>query len=117
LIFFETGPRIAACLKDMDDVLGDRDVVLTRELTKRYEEARQGSFETLIESVKADPPRGELVLLVGPPKTGDRWSEADVTAALETQIAELGVKRASAEIAAQCGWPKRDVYQLALKLK
>ena len=117
LIFFETGPRIAACLKDMSGVLGERDVVLTRELTKHYEEARHGSFESLIESVKADPPRGELVLLVGPPTTGDRWSEEEVTSALNVQIAELGVKRASTEIAAQCGWPKRDVYQLALKLK
>ena len=117
LIFFETGPRIAACLKDMSGVLGERDVVLTRELTKRYEEARHGTFDSLIESVKAEPPRGELVLLVGPPKIGDRWSEDEVTSALKVQISELGVKRASAEIAAQCGWPKRDVYQLALKLK
>jgi len=117
LIFFETGPRIAGCLKDMRDVLDDRDVALTRELTKRYEEARYGSFESLIESVKAEPPRGELVLLVGPPKTGDRWSEEEVVSALKVQIADLGVKRASAEVAAQCGWPKRDVYQLALKLK
>jgi len=117
LIFFETGPRIAACLKDMSDVLGTRNVVLTRELTKRYEEARHGSFESLIDSVTSEPPRGELVLLVGPPKTGDRWSEDEVTAALKVQMVELGVKRASAEIAAQCGWPRRDVYKLALKLK
>ena len=117
LIFFETGPRIAACLKDMNAVLGERDVVLTRELTKRYEEGRHGSFESLIASVKAEPPRGELVLLLGPPKTGKRWSEAEVISALEVQVSELGVKRASAEIAAQCGWPKRDVYQLALTLK
>jgi len=60
LIFFETGPRIAACLKDMSDVLGTRDVVLTRELTKRYEEARHGSFASLIDSVTSEPPRGEL---------------------------------------------------------
>lgn len=117
LVFFETGPRIAACLKDMAEVFGARDVVLTRELTKRYEEARHGSFESLIASVKAEPPRGELVLLVGPPQISERWSENEVISALKVQIPELGVKRASAEIAAQCGWPKRDVYQLALKLK
>lgn len=117
LVFFETGPRIAACLKDMAEVFGARDAVLTRELTKRYEEARHGSFESLIASVKAEPPRGELVLLVGPPQISERWSESEVISALKVQIPELGVKRASAEIAAQCGWPKRDVYQLALKLK
>ncbi|WP_233353706.1 16S rRNA (cytidine(1402)-2'-O)-methyltransferase [Hellea balneolensis] len=117
LVFFESGPRIAACLKDMKDVLGEREVVLTRELTKRYEEARHGSFDSLIDSVKADAPRGELVLLVGPPQISERWSEDEVVSALNVQIGDLGVKRASAEIAAQCGWPKRDVYQLALKLK
>ncbi|MDB2437376.1 16S rRNA (cytidine(1402)-2'-O)-methyltransferase [Hellea sp.] len=117
LIFFETGPRIAACLTDMHSVFGERDVVLTRELTKHYEEARHGDFETLMKSVKADKPRGELVVLVGPPSTSERWGEEDVISALNTQIPELGVKRASAEISAQCGWPKRDVYQLALKLK
>ncbi|MCL4169475.1 UNVERIFIED_CONTAM: hypothetical protein GTU68_020879, partial [Idotea baltica] len=57
LIFFESGPRIKACLTDMSEVLGDRDVVLTRELTKRYEEARHGNFADLIESVTTDPPR------------------------------------------------------------
>ena len=117
LVFFETGPRITACLKDMSEILGDRDVVLTRELTKRYEEARHGSFEELVESVKNESPRGELVLLVGPAKTRERWHEDEVISALQVQISELGVKRASAEVAAQCGWPKRDVYQLALKLK
>ena len=117
LVFFETGPRISACLKDMQSVLGDRQVVLTRELTKRYEEARHGSFESLMDSVKAEPPRGELVLLIGPPTKSERWSEVEVISALRVQMAELGVKRASAEIAAQCGWPKRDVYQLALSLK
>ena len=107
LIFFETGPRIAACLTDMHSVFGERDVVLTRELTKRYEEARQGDFETLIGSVKVgSAPRGELVVLVGPPSTSERWSEEDVISALNIQIPELGVKRASAEISSQCGWPR-----------
>ncbi len=116
LVFFETGPRIAASLSDMAEVLGARDVVLTRELTKHYEEARRGGFAELIESVTDDPPRGEIVLLVGPPQdTG--WTEEKVVAALEAVLPELGVKRASAQVATESGWAKRDVYQLALKLK
>ena len=117
LIFFETGPRIQACLKDMSDVFGVRDVVLTRELTKRYEEARHGSFETLIDSTAQDAPRGELVLLVGPPQEDFNWDEARVTSALQQIIPEDGVKRASAQIAEMSGWAKRDVYALALTLK
>jgi 16S rRNA (cytidine1402-2'-O)-methyltransferase len=109
LIFFETGPRIAACLKDMSGVLGERDVVLTRELTK--------SFEELIDSVTADAPRGELVVLVGPPLEAASWDAARVTSALEQIIPEDGVKRASAQVAEMSGWAKRDVYALALDLK
>jgi len=109
LIFFETGPRIKACLADMRDVLGARDIVLTRELTKRYEEARRGSFDALLDSVDADPPRGELVLLVAPPSADETWDEARVKSALQQIIPEDGVKRASAQVADLSGWAKRDV--------
>ena len=117
LIFFETGPRIKASLTDMAEVLGVRNVVLTRELTKRYEEARRGNFEALIDSVSAEAPRGELVLLVGPPLEDLSWDSARVSAALQKIIAEDGVKRASSQVAQVSGWARRDVYALALTLK
>jgi len=117
LIFFETGPRIEAALTDMVEILGVRDVVLTRELTKRYEEARQGSFAELITSVETDPPRGELVLLVGPPIEDVSWDVARVKSALVKILPDEGVKRASAQVADLSGWAKRDVYALALSLK
>jgi len=117
LIVFETGPRIKACLSDMAEVLGARDVVLTRELTKHYEEARRGDFAALMDSVAQDAPRGELVLIVGPPGEVTGWEEARVRDALQKIIPEEGVKRASAQIAEISGWAKRDVYALALTLK
>ena len=117
LIFFETGPRIQACLSDMAEVFGERDVVLTRELTKRYEEARRGSFEQLIASTAKDAPRGELVLLVGPPSEDAIWDAMRVTSALRQIMPEEGVKRASGQVAEMSGWAKRDVYALALSLK
>lgn len=117
LIFFETGPRIKACLTDMAEVLGERDAVLTRELTKRYEEARHGSLADLTESVADDAPRGELVLLVGPPAENAVWDEVRVKSALAQTIPEDGVKRASAQVAEMSGWAKRNVYALALSLK
>jgi len=117
LIFFETGPRIKACLADAAEVFGDREVVLTRELTKRYEEARRGSFAQMIASVDGDPPRGELVLLIGPPAAEFMWDEAKVQAALIEALPALGVKRASAQVSDISGWAKRDVYAFALTLK
>jgi len=117
LIFFETGPRLKACLQDIASILGQRQLVMTRELTKRYEEARHGTPETLIKSVTHTSPKGEIVLLVAPSADGGLWDKEKVISALETLIASAGMKRASAEIADQSGWTKRDVYQLALSLK
>ena len=117
LVFFTTGPRINAVLKDMAEVLGNRSAVLTRELTKRYEEARYGQLSDLAVSVKQTPPKGELVLLIGAPDAPLQWTESDVVEALKDSIAGQGVKRASAAIAENSGWTKRDVYNLALTLK
>ena len=118
LIFFETGPRIAASLKDMKDILGDREAAVARELTKTYEETRRGTLSELMESVTTDAPRGEIVVLVGPPDgEDDVWDEARLDAALKAAIPERGVKRAANEIAALSGHNRREVYARALRLK
>jgi len=117
LIVFETGPRIRESLQEMLSILGERDVVLTRELTKHYEEARHGSFAEIIESVIKTPPRGELVVLIGPAGSMEQWPEALVLEGLKNLIPQAGVKQASAEISEQSGWNKRDLYKMALALK
>ena len=117
LIFFETGPRLLASLADIEAVLGDRQVALTRELTKRYEEARYGTVRELMQTVKEDPPRGELVICIGPSTGAGKWDEAKVIKALTTLIEERGVKRAAGDVADKSGWKKRDVYAVALRLK
>ncbi|MEP1229226.1 MAG: 16S rRNA (cytidine(1402)-2'-O)-methyltransferase [Litorimonas sp.] len=117
LVFFETGKRIKSALTDIQTVLGSRQIVIARELTKHYEEARHGTIAQMMTSVEDDPPRGEIVLLIGPPETDRHWDEAQIMTALQDAVAEQGVKRASADIAQMSGWPKRDVYQLALKIK
>ena len=117
LIFFETGPRVLSCLEDMRDELGDRDVALVRELTKKYEDGIYGTFSNVINNVNDAQPRGEIVLLAGPPKTKQMWSKDDVLSALKIQVPELGLKNASNEISEASGWTKRDVYQMGLSLK
>ena len=117
LIFFTTGPRIAAVLSDMKEVLGDRTAAITRELTKKYEEARHGTLIELIESVKHTPPKGEIVLLISPPSQQGLWLQAQVEEALTAILDKEGVKRASSEVADLSGWAKRDVYALATRLK
>ncbi len=116
LIFFESPNRIVDSLSDMKAVLGDRDAVLARELTKKFEQIRRGSLSDLISSCEEVPPKGEIVVLIGPPAAPQIWSPAEVDAALKQKLPELGAKRASAEIANSSGWAKRNVYQRAILL-
>ena len=68
LIFFEGPSRLVASLSDMADVFGARDAVVARELTKKFEESRRGKLADLAAHyAREGPPRGEIVVLVGPP--------------------------------------------------
>ncbi|HFB55067.1 MAG TPA: 16S rRNA (cytidine(1402)-2'-O)-methyltransferase [Hellea balneolensis] len=117
LIFYESAGRLSATLGDMLGVFGDRPVVIARELTKKYEEILRGSLRGMAKDLATTKLRGEIVVLVGPPAHTEKWDEAAILHALEARIGELGVKRASEEIAALSGHKKRDVYTLALGLK
>jgi len=122
LIFYETGPRLAESLEDMQAVLGDRPAAVARELTKKFEEVQRGLFSTLIKHYQAiEEPRGEIVVIVGAPieGQGEQWTDEVLDALLLKMIDEEGmsVKDASAFVAAKSGLKKRDVYQRALLLK
>ena len=117
LIYFETAKRIKASLIDMQEILGDRQVAIARELTKKYEEILRGSISELIARVDETPLRGEIVVIIAPPEAEAQWDEDKIRSALEPLIETEGVKRAAAEVAAQSGHKKRDVYAIALKLK
>jgi len=116
LIFFETGPRIEACLRDLAAGLGDRTAAITRELTKHYEEARYGTLSELADGIASDPPRGEIVLLVHGPETS-RWDGEVVREALRDHLQTMKLKGACAELAEVSGWSKRELYALGLSLK
>jgi 16S rRNA (cytidine1402-2'-O)-methyltransferase len=64
LIFYETPHRLAAALKDAAEILGNRDAVIARELTKLHEEVRRGNLGQLADHYQSDNPRGEIVLLI-----------------------------------------------------
>ncbi len=118
LVFYESGPRLAAALAAMRDGLGDkREACVARELTKMFEETRRGSLAELAGHYAAQgPPKGEIVILIGPP--GERTlSESDIDAALNDALSEMPTKQAANAVADALGLPKRDVYQRALELK
>jgi 16S rRNA (cytidine1402-2'-O)-methyltransferase len=116
LVLFETGPRVAATLADLAARLGERDAALCRELTKLHEEVRRGDLGTLARGATADEPRGEIVLLIGPPPAAEQPSAADTDAMLRQALTRLSLKDAVGEVADATGLPRRDVYQRALAL-
>jgi 16S rRNA (cytidine1402-2'-O)-methyltransferase len=117
LVFFETGPRLAASLADLAAELGPREAAVCRELTKAHEEVRRGSLpELAAHYAEAGEPRGEIVLVIGPPGPAAAPQAEDVDALLRTALADASVKDAATRVAAATGLPRRDVYQRALAL-
>jgi len=118
LIFYETAPRLAEALADMAAMLGDRPAALARELTKLHEEVRRESLAALAEHYrKAGPPKGEIVVIVGPPLADATVAEADLDTQLLSALETTSLREASAAVAAVTGLPRRLVYARALALK
>lgn len=118
LIFFESVRRLDASLRDMAEVLGDREAAVCRELTKLHEEARRGRLSALAEHyAEAGPPKGEATIVVGPPADAPALSEDDIDAMLRTALAEGSVKEAARAVADATGHQRNALYRRALELK
>jgi len=118
LIFFEGPSRLAASLADMADILGDRNAAIARELTKRHEDIRRGRLGELAAHYRgAGPPRGEVVIVVGPPEPAAPVAEPDVDIRLRALLAGHTLRDAVARLAAETGIPRRTIYERALALQ
>lgn len=116
LIFFETAPRLVDSLSDLLAVLGNRSAAVARELTKLFEEVRRGTLSELIAHyTEQGPPKGEIVLVLGPPAE-DAATEQDLDTLLARALQSMSVKDAAATVSAATGRPKREVYARALEL-
>ena len=116
LVFYESGPRLAESLAAMATTLGDRGAVVARELTKTFETVYRGTLVSLAtEFGTGNDPRGEIVVIVGPP-VEEKATSDDMDASLTTALATLSVKDAAASVASRLGLPRRDVYARAVEL-
>jgi len=117
LVFFESARRLAETLADLAAELGPRPAAVVRELTKIYEETRRGSLDALAADYAAMPtPRGEIVVVVGPPGEGAPVSDDALDALLAETLASASLKDAAAIVSARTGAPRRRVYARALAL-
>ena len=118
LVFYESPRRLAAALGDLSGVLGPgRPAVVVRELTKKFEEVRRGHLGTLAAHYAAvDPPKGEVVLVIGPP-VADTAPVEQLDDALREALETQSASEAARTVATNLGLPRRQVYSRAQELK
>ena len=117
MVFFEGGSRLAGCLGDITELLGNRRAAVARELTKLHEEIRRGRLAELAAHYRdAGPPRGETVIVVGPPEP-TAPDQAAVDSRLRTALATLGLRDAAARVAAETGLARSELYRRALAIR
>ncbi len=116
LVFYETAPRLLKTLQQAQLIFGEREIAVTRELTKMYEETQNGTFAGLIAHFTGNPPKGEFVFMVAPPLK-KAPQPTDIRELLQKRLTETSLKTAVKEIAALTGINKNEVYALALELK
>ena len=96
--------------------LGNRDAAVAREISKLHEECVTGTLAELAERYADAPPKGEIVIVVGPPAEAEPASDSDLDAALTEALARLSPSRAAAEVAERLGVPRKRAYARALEL-
>ncbi|MEL6237242.1 MAG: 16S rRNA (cytidine(1402)-2'-O)-methyltransferase [Pseudomonadota bacterium] len=115
LIFYETGPRLVRSLEAMAQVWPEREVAVARELTKLHEECRSAQADALADHYRSHPPKGEIVLLVGPPPSAAL--EIDPDALLREALVDLTPSKAAARVAKATGLERQDLYARAVAFK
>ncbi|HEU5017048.1 MAG TPA: 16S rRNA (cytidine(1402)-2'-O)-methyltransferase [Pseudolabrys sp.] len=116
LVFYESGPRLAAALADLAAELGPRAAAVCRELTKLHEEVRRDDLEALARAYTAGlETRGEIVIVVAPP-AGESAAPEHIDDLLRNALSRVSVKDAVSEVALATARPRREVYQRALAL-
>ena len=118
IIFYESPHRLRQTLQDLAAVLGERQIVLARELTKLHEEFWRGRIGDAITHYTEREPQGEYTLVVaGFPLVKPQLSEAELISELQ-QIMAQGISRsqASRQLANATSLPRRQLYQLALSI-
>jgi len=116
LVLYESGPRLGECLTSLCEILGDRDGAVIREISKLHEETVSGTLGELANRYSGAQPKGEIVVVVGPPPEPAAASDGDLDEALRKALESLSPSRAAAAVAEELGVPRKRAYARALEL-
>ena len=115
LVFYESGPRLGESLASLAEVLGAREAAVVREISKLHEESVTGWLGELAERYASAQPKGEIVIVVGPPAEGAQASDDELGAALDEVMKTMSPSRAAADVAARLNVPRKRAYAMALE--
>jgi len=117
LVVFESGNRVQDSLRDLADIMGERDAAICRELTKLHEDIKRAPLSELARTADTLETRGEFVLVIGPPAEEAKiMAEGDLDDLLRSSLQRDSVKDAVAHAVELSGRPRRAVYARALEL-
>lgn len=117
LVLYESGPRLPATLKLLAQLLGEREAAVAREITKAFEETVTGTLATLAAHYEGGGPKGEIVIIIGPPGEAAPADEDQVESALRAALTTLSPGQAAGEVARALGADRKALYARALELK
>jgi 16S rRNA (cytidine1402-2'-O)-methyltransferase len=117
VVAFESPRRVRGTLEAVAARWPARSVAVCRELTKAYEQVLRGTAVDVL-ALLAEEPKGEIVLVLGPPPNREPVASADVDGALRVLLRHgLGTKEAAGVVATLAGLPARDAYRAALAVR
>lgn len=120
IIIYESPHHLKSTLKELSEVLGlDRELTITRELTKRHEEKNKTTFEKALEYYEVNEPRGEYVLVIAGKSRAmqeeekrEMWEEKTIKEHMDIYLNQgLDKKEAMKAVAKDRGVSKRDIYK------
>lgn len=116
LVFYETAPRLERSLRAIAEMWPEREVAVARELTKLHEECRTGTAAQLADHYALHPPKGEIVLLIGPPAEAEA-PVLDADALLRAALADTSPSKAAGLVAKATGIDRQTLYARAVEIK
>lgn len=117
VIIYETPNRLIDMLTDIHTVLGNREMAVIREITKKFEQVRRGSVSDLIDFYTQNgEPKGELVLVIDRTHNETTWTEDQIQDLILKTLKTHSPRDTAALVAEQTGQPKKHIYQQVLKL-
>ena len=115
LVLYESGPRLGDTLAALARQLGDREAAIVREISKLHEECVTDTLDGLAARYSDASPKGEIVIVIGPPAKAPEASDDELDAALDEALSRLSPSRAAAEVAEKLGLPRKRAYARALE--